>query len=242
MTPFVTLEVGLADRGPGDAVPLPEGQGHHLRDVLRMTPGDVLVVSDGHGWSASAELTEGGARLTESPVVTPAPAPPIVVVHALPKGRKLDEVVRLLCELGVDRIVPVGSDHSVVSLRDDKADKATRRWRAIAESAVNQSRRPWRCRLDPPRPLDEVVTEFADAVGVVADVAADTPVRRALTDVDGTAVVLAVGPEGGWSEAEIDRFRGAGWIPVTLGPTVLRTEHAAGVLTAIVAHILGRLG
>lgn len=244
LDPFVTLGVSLADRGPGEVVPLPSDEHGHLRKVLRLGDGAPLEVADGAGWSATGELVGDDVRLTSVARFEPRPRPALVVIHALPKGRKLDEVVRLLTELGVDRIVPAETDHSVVRLRGDKGVRAAERWRSVASAAGNQSRRAWRCEVDLPRPLDAALDALAPlGGGLVAQVGAERSVGQGLEvlGADPGAVVLAVGPEGGWSEEEVEMLTGRALVPVTLGPTVLRTEHAASVLTAIAGYILGRL-
>lgn len=240
----MTLEVSLAETREGRHVPLSEEQADHLRRVLRMGAGDVLEVSDGAGWTASAELDQQGAVLTTDAVLEPAPDPALVVVHALPKGRKLDEVVRLLTELGVARIVPVEADHSVPRLTGEKAARAQQRWEAIARSAVDQARRPWVCDVDVPTDLVSALDSLAPARGIVGRVGATRSIGDAVEAWRGAAgpLVLAVGPEGGWSVEEVVVLEERGYLTISMGPTVLRTEHAAGILTGIVSYILGRMG
>lgn len=243
MGPQVTLDVSLTGCEPGDHVPLPSSERDHLEKVLRLEPGAPLVVADGAGQSAAARLAGETAELSTEVRFEPRARPSLTVLHALPKGRKLDEVVRLLTELGVDRMIPVESEHSVVQLSGRRAERAAVRWQAIATSATNQSRRAWCCQVERPRPLAEALGERGTAAGVVAVVGADggvgDAVGRSAGDVD--ELILAVGPEGGWHPDEVEALQDWGLVPVGLGPNVLRTEHAAGVLTAVVSYVLGRL-
>lgn len=216
---------------------------HHLASVLRTRPGDPVSLSDGEGrlWQATvtaASAAEVALSLDEGVTVAPA-RPALTVVQALPKRRKLDEVVQRCSELGVDRIVPVSSARSQVELAGPRAAKAVARWRAVAHAAAKQSRRV--------RPLavEEIGTwsgALAGRRGVVLWERAATSLRAALEalprDVD--EVVIAVGPEGGLTEEEVAAADTA--TAVRLGPTILRTETAPVVAAAAVAYHLGRLG
>ncbi len=123
-TPFVHVAADLAAAGPGDAVPLGEDEAHHLTRVLRLRTGAEVEVADGRGRQAVGVLDAGVVVLTAAPVATPRPRPELVLAQALPKGRKLDEVVRLATELGVDRVVPVVAARSVVTLTGERAERA----------------------------------------------------------------------------------------------------------------------
>lgn len=241
--PFVLLEEPLEGGGTGDVVALPDDRREHLERVLRLSHGSRLQVTDGRGRVASGVLRPAGVELAAAPRFEPRPAPDIVAMHALPKGRKLDEVVRLLTELGVARILPVAAERSVVRLEGDKAAKAATRWQAVADAALEQSRREWRCEVAEPVALESALAGLGETTRIVAHVGATAGLGEVLAPGpqprDG--VVVAVGPEGGWGPDDLSAFRSAGFASVSLGPTVLRTEHAAGVITSVVAYILGRL-
>ncbi|HAS10330.1 MAG TPA: 16S rRNA (uracil(1498)-N(3))-methyltransferase [Acidimicrobiaceae bacterium] len=185
---------------------------HHLDRVRRLRDGDALTVTDGRGaWRAGR--FRGRAEIDpDGPVITvPAPEPEVTVAFALTKSDKPDLVVQKLTELGVDRIVPFRADRSVVRWDETKATRQHERLVAIARSACEQSHRCW-------LPVVEPVTD-------VADLASRRAVRldRGPVGVSLDRPVVAVGPEGGWS----DRERAA--LPDTagLGPHVLRAETAA---------------
>ena len=161
------------------------------------------------------------------------------MVHALPRGRKLDDVVQRLTEVGVDRLVPVTSERSQVDLGEpDRAQRALRRWRAVALAAAKQSRRAWTLEVTE-------LTGWREAfeghrAGAVLWEEATTPLRDVLADAaDADGLVLGIGPEGGLSGAEV---AAAGLPAATLGPTVLRTETAALVAASAAFTLLGRLG
>jgi 16S rRNA (uracil1498-N3)-methyltransferase len=160
----------------------------------------------------------------------------LTVVHALPKGRKLDEVIQRLAEIGVDRLVPVRSARSAVQLTPDGAAKAVARWRAVALAAAKQSRRAWLLDVSEVGILPTALAE-ADH-GVVLWEEATAPLRDVcpVTDVD--ELVLGIGPEGGLTADEVDA---TGLPAASLGETILRTETAALVAASILLHRLGRL-
>ncbi len=230
----------------GEVVRLAPDDYHHLWRVLRLRIGDPLEVCDGQGhvWGASL-LSSGRAQLVEGPNVHEAPKPRLHVLQALPKGRKLDEVIEALVELGVERITPVVAERSVPRLSGEKKERARRRWTAVARAAAAQSRRAW---LPVVSELDDVASAafklaHAQVRGVAAHVGATTPLALALAALppDIPEVAVAVGPEGGWSESEVDCWRSSGLEAVTLGPSVLRTEHAAFGLCAAIAYAVGRM-
>ena len=209
--------------------------------MLRAAPGDPVSLSDGAGtcWPARVERIRPGEvrlRLGEA-TRRERPRPRLTVVHALPKARKLDDVVQRLVEIGVDRLVPVHSARSESRLTPDKAAKAVARWRAVALAAAKQSRRAWL--LDIAAVGDWVTAFGPGAAGIVCWEQATTRLRDAALEGAGDELLLGVGPEGGLTAEEVTA---AGLPAVGLGPTILRTETAALVAASIVLHRLGRLG
>ena len=204
---------------------------HHLDRVLRLRAGEVVTASDGAGrWVACRWLGAG----IESPlevdggvVVEPSPAPEITVAFAPPKGDRPEWAVQKLTEVGVDRIVPLVADRSVVRWTGDRASGPVARLRRVAREAAMQSRRVWLPVVEEPSTFAEV----AARAGVAMAVAGGGPPSL-------SRPVVLVGPEGGWSEDELGR----GLPTVGLGPNVLRTETAAmAAATLLVALRSGLL-
>ena len=244
--PFVLVEAGLLEAATaGDRLTLEADADHHLRRVLRAEAGDPLEVADGAGRTAPARLTSEGVELTARPALHPPRATAIEVVHALPKGRKLDEVVRVLTELEVARVVPVQAARSVVRLDEARRRKAGDRWRAIARSAAEQSRRPYLPAVEDPCDFEDAALPAGDPLLLVANLGAPTGLATALgaatTDGAVDRVVVAIGPEGGWTDDEVAALVARGGRRVHLGDTVLRTEHAATVAVAVIAAAVGRM-
>lgn len=186
---------------------------HHLARVLRLRPGELVSVADGRGAWRRCRL-DGVVLEPAGPVVGVArPAPEVTVALAVPKGDRADWAVQKLTEVGVDRIVPLLTERAVVRWDDEGSKRHVARWRAIARQAAMQSRRAR-------------IPDVADTA-LPAAMAGD---GVALADPDGRPPSLAhptvlVGPEGGWSTAEL-----ALELPrVGLGAGILRTETAAVV-------------
>ncbi len=210
--------------------------------MLRRKAGAPVSVADGTGRLYACRVRAAHADHVELAVdfveeVAP-PQPRIVVVHALPRQRKLDDVVQRLSELGIDALVPVHSERSQVRLDAARAAKARDRWRAVARAAAGQSRR---ARVLEVAEMGEWTTAFPGAArGVVCWEEATTPLHTAAEELVGAAEVhLGIGPEGGLTAEEV---AASGLPAVSLGPNVLRTETAALVAAAVLLDRLGRLG
>ena len=201
---------------------------HHLARSLRTRPGEPLTISDGRGrWRAARFGDEVEAV---GPVVeVPRPEPALTVALAPVKGQRPEWAVQKLTELGVDAIWLLVADRSVVRWQGDKAAAHAARLAKVAREAAMQSRR---CDL----PTVRAGVPVAEAVAVPG--AAMAHPGGAPPGLD--RPVVLIGPEGGWSEAELERAPGT----VDLGPTVLRAETAAvvaasllvGIRSGLVAH------
>lgn len=190
---------------------LTDGDRHHLERVLRLRPDDALTVSDGHGqWRPcrfGPELQMTGEIETERLL-----DPPLTIAFAPVKGDRPEWVVQKLTELGIDRIVLLETERSVVRWSGDRVARQVERMNKIAREAAMQCRR---CHL-PVIEAIATVEELATMPGAVrADRGGDTPSLDRPT--------IMIGPEGGWSRAERDLVPAA----VGLADHVLRAETAA---------------
>jgi 16S rRNA (uracil1498-N3)-methyltransferase len=252
LTPHVLVAEPLDGLVTGQDVVLEPARAHHLRRVLRLGDGAPLSITDGLGRHAASCLDGDRARLTEDVVSRPAVGPRVVLVQALSKGRRAEDAVRTACELGVDRLVPVVADRTQGRPDARASAGVVERWRAVAAAALEQSRGHRLADVDPPVATRTLAAEPAGSgvVRLVAvpgaaplpDVLADvlTAARAGSPATDVHEVAVAIGPEGGWSAAEVDVLVASGWLPVGLGPTVLRTEHAGPVAVAVIAAATGR--
>ena len=206
-----------------DAPVLSDDDHRHLTRVLRLPADTVVTVSNGRGkWRACRLQVQPSLSVVSDVLVDPEPAPPVTVAFALVKGERPELVVQTLTEVGVDRIVPLVAERSVVRWDADKAARHVDRWRTIARQAGMQCRRTWLPEVSP-------VAAFEDVAALPGAVRADA--GGAPPTLDRTVVL--VGPEGGWSPLEAR----APLPTVGLGPHVLRAETAAITAGAIFAAL-----
>jgi 16S rRNA (uracil1498-N3)-methyltransferase len=187
---------------------------HHLRRVLRLRDGESVSVTDGVGrWLLATTVIAGSVMRLEpvSGLVTePERSRPITIAVAMPKGDRLDWLVQKVTELGVDRIVLLHAQRSVVRWKPERTAAQLERLQRISDEACRQSRRVWRVAIDEP----------VEATTVLGSFIAAEPGGRDLAPGDRS---VAIGPEGGWSVDELDQAAEL----VSLGPNILRTETAA---------------
>ncbi len=157
-----------------------------------------------------------------------------------PKGDRLSWAVQKLAELGVDEIVLLHARRSVREWQPDRAGRAIQRVLTVAREAAMQSRQPFVPRVVEPRPFEEAVGAKG-TLTVVLDPGATARLSACLPE-DATAVRLVVGPEGGFTDDELERASDAGAVTASLGEQILRTETAAVVGASLVLHRYGRLG
>ncbi|MFF0818294.1 16S rRNA (uracil(1498)-N(3))-methyltransferase [Rhodococcus sp. NPDC003318] len=212
-------------------------EGRHAATVRRIRVGEQLMLADGRGGVARAEVVDVGKdRLDlsvtsrdEVPVATPA----VTLVQALPKAERSELAVELATEAGIDAIVPWQAARCVAKWEGAKVAKGVARWQAVAVAAAKQSRRAHVPQIaDLHRTaavLDRVRALVADG-GVALVLHESATAELAALDLGSVpGIVLVVGPEGGLSEDEVAALTAAGATAVRLGPTVLRTSTAAAV-------------
>ena len=206
--------------------------------VLRLRPGDALTVFDGNGGEYAAtvgKVTKQELQLSVGEHSSPNTESPfkIRLVQGISRGDRMDFVVQKATELGVHRISPVITDHSVVRLEPERAAKRHAHWRKIAQSACEQCRRNIVPAIDAPRSLIDWFADNADSDTLQIILRADAQDAMPAIDPRGNDISILIGPEGGFSEAEYERATVAGLQAVKLGPRVMRTETAALVALSI---------
>jgi 16S rRNA (uracil1498-N3)-methyltransferase len=222
----------------GGSVVLRGPEARHAAVVLRMQPGERVVVIDGSGLERIVELTtvspdEATGRVLETRQGTGSPVR-VILVQAVPKGAKMDEVVRMGTELGVEEFVPVLSARSVAEGRG-----RVERWRRIGAAAAKQSRRSDIPAVRDPRPLAEALDGLPPETLLLAlwEGEPDRTLGAALRGRPRpTHIALVVGPEGGLDEDDIRVVLQHGGLPVTIGPHVLRTETAGMAAIAMILY------
>lgn len=232
------------DRLNGESVVLDGPEGRHAAAVRRLRAGERVDLTDGAGLLAECVVTAADKATLTLDVLArhrhPRPEPRLVVVQALPKGDRGELAVETMTEVGVDEIVPWAASRCVTQWKPERRDKALGRWRSTAREAAKQARRPW---------LPEI-TDLAATAQVAGRIKAASSTlilhetaTSPLSDVQPPTIgeiILIVGPEGGISDEELDRFTAAGGRPTLLGPTVLRTSTAGVAAAAILLAATGR--
>ena len=223
---------------------------NHIRNVLRMKPGEDVRVNDGRGKtylcciSSYEEQTAVLDILKELDSDTELPSR-IILFQGLPKGDKMEWIVQKAVELGAYSIVPFAAKRSVVKLDEKKAAKKQARWQLIAKGAAEQSGRGI-------IPEVSTVRTFAEALGMAGDLdvvlipyeleeGMKETVRILEEIAPGQSVGIFIGPEGGFEEEEVERAKAAGAHAVTLGKRILRTETAGlTALSILMYHLESR--
>lgn len=229
---------------PGSFV-LDGDEGRHAAAVRRLRPGESLVLADGAGSWAVATVTQTSGRTLTVDVGASAFDPPpdltVVLVQALPKGERSELAVELATEAGVDEIVPWQAARCIA--RWDGAAKAERgraKWSKVAAQAAKQSRRRRVPVVSPLADTDSVVRALAEADGAVVLHESESTRIAEISLPRSGRLALIVGPEGGVSSEEIDRFVRAGARLARLGPEVLRTSTAGAVALGALGVLTGR--
>lgn len=223
-------------------VTLAADEARHLRDVLRLKPGDEVYVFDGLGHefrSTVSNIKRDVAELRIEAEVEPAKPESHLQLNlgvALLKGEKFDLVVQKATELGVTKLSPLITRYADIHLRDaSDATKRSTRWQRIALEAAKQSGRAFVPEISLPVPFEQMEVEGVGVMFSERD-------GEALESLQGTSSITAlVGSEGGWADEEIETARARGFHVVTLGGRILRAETAAIAVTALMQHRFGDL-
>ncbi|MBU3725324.1 MAG: 16S rRNA (uracil(1498)-N(3))-methyltransferase [Burkholderiaceae bacterium] len=218
---------------------------HHLAVVLRIRPGDPLVIFNGQGQEGravmvqankAAAVVEVGAIATitrESPLG-------ITVVQALCTGDKMDWVVQKATELGAARIIPVAAARSVLKLDGSRAEKRIDHWKAIAQAASGQCGRTVVPDITSVMSFTEVIADWTAQASPKTGWLLDPFAQDRLSEASMSgAVTLMIGPEAGWTDEEEALAKRVGMKGVQVGPRILRTETAAAVVLTAIAMKCG---
>ena len=217
---------------------------NHAANVLRVRPGEQVLLSVGEDWNylcTVREVDRAGQRillsvLEENRDVRELPVK-ISLYQGLPKSDKMELIIQKAVELGAARVVPVETARCVVKLDRKKAESKRSRWQAISESAAKQSGRSVIPEVAMPMPFAAALKEAADSdIRLIPYENAEgmERTRRILESVlPGQKIAVFIGPEGGFEETEIRQAEEAGFEAVTLGKRILRTETAGFVVLSL---------
>src|SRR6476469_4642466 len=230
-------------------IDLTREQQHYLNRVLRLQTGDRFIAMDGRGhwWLAVLEARETGlfASIAEEIAVNRELPVEVTLMAALPKGNGFDDVVRQATELGVSSIVPVTSDRTLLKPSAQKVD----RWKRIAAEAAEQSERQIVPTILEPVSFDVAIKNCFQKYRFICVARGDnrhlwdclvsleppqSPLIRGEQEGEELSIVIAVGPEGGWTEGEVERAIEFDFKPVSLGSRILRAVTAPIVALSLV--------
>jgi 16S rRNA (uracil1498-N3)-methyltransferase len=228
----------------GAEITLEPGPSRHALQALRLQAGDPTMLFNGDGRDYSAEVTQGERGLLSLRVLAatePEPMPPLNIGLALgiSRGERMDFAIQKAVELGVSEIQPLFTSRSVVRLQGDRLVKRAEHWRGVMIAACEQSGR-----RRPPELTAATQLETWLASQHCGGILLHHEAARTIGDLTppSSELRLLVGPEGGLSPGERDHAIAAGFIPVRLGPRVLRTETAPLAAIAAIQTLWGDFG
>jgi 16S rRNA (uracil1498-N3)-methyltransferase len=237
-----------------DRLTLDPSESHHCLDVLRMQVGDRATIFDGRGHEATVEIASAGKGRVDLKVLQHSKSPELgcelVLGQAIPKGKNMDLIIEKATELGAAAIVPLLSERTVVRLDSTEALDKKGKWQRVAIEAAKQCGRNWLPDVRTPIATKQffesrekfdlmligslqpdaqhIKTVLREHLGETGSKSRSKPLR----------VLVLVGPEGDFTPAELNLAKGAGCLPITLGPIILRTETAAMYCLSVLSHEL----
>ena len=215
---------------------------HHIKDVLRMKVGDQLELLDGSGKIHISKILELKkdeiiCKILSSRSEESEPKVKVTLAQCLPKAKKMDLIVQKCTELGVHKIIPALSERSI-----PKAEKQER-WQKIAKEAAEQSGRSTIPEISPLTKFEEVLKtkDQFDLALIPWELEKENALKNILTtgrpeDRKTGRLLILIGPEGGFSRSEIELAKSAGFIPISLGPRILRAETAGMAILSMINY------
>jgi len=211
-----------------------KSQVHHIKDVLRLEVDEKVVVFDDKGREYASVIEEllpkeVVIRVVKENKVALAPKVRVTVACAIPKKSKMDDIIDKLTQLGVDRIIPLLTERVIVKLDKRKEILRKERWEKIALSSAKQSQRNIMPVVEPVKDIREVLSasEEYDLKLIPTLFGERKSLREVLNKSSARNILFLIGPEGDFSEEEIELAKKAGFLAVSLGDSVLRVETAA---------------
>jgi 16S rRNA (uracil1498-N3)-methyltransferase len=218
---------------------------HHMRNVLRLNVGDEITVSSNSTGRFACEITQiekdrvTAVAVRKLPVAT-RNSPLLTLAQSAPKGRKMDDIVRMACEIGVIKIIPVIAERSLAAKEADVSESKLERWRAIALSAARQCGSQGVAEIITPVKIHELPNATSATLRIVFWEGETKSLKSVLDDTPRPdSVLVLIGPEGGFSRDEVEFLISHGFKTASLGVTTLRTETAGIVALSAINHHFG---
>ena len=225
-------------------------EAHHARNVLRLEPGEKVVVFDGWGRELTGEIVSTDSSGLQLRKLHEAQTPPlrcqITLGQAIPKGKNMDLIVQKAVEIGASEIAPIVSDRTVVRLDDESAHAKQAKWQTVAIEAAKQCGQNWLPQVHAPQTMAQFFNERRRFdLQLIGSLQSDAVhLKKILADYESEhgsrprSVLMLVGPEGDFTPAELSLARSHGCRPITLGPIVLRVETASIYCLSVLSYEL----
>lgn len=220
---------------------------NHMKNVLRMRPGEPVQIQDGQGITYTCRISgyedrEAILEILETRTADTELPSALYLFQGLPKGDKMEWIVQKAVELGAAGIIPFAAGRSVVRLDEKKAEKKTARWQAIARSAAQQCGRAVIPEVSRPVSLSEALKQASELDVILIPYELERGMKETaeiIRDIrPGQSVGIFIGPEGGFDAEEVEKAKAAGARPVSLGSRILRTETAGiAALSILMYHL-----
>ena len=221
----------------------------HLSSALRMKAGQAIILFNGEGGEYTAELTQVSknrvvAAVLEYLEINRESPLKLHLAIGVSRGERMDLIVQKATELGATEITPLFTERTEVKLNGERLEKKVRHWQQITISACEQCQRNLVPQVNRPTPLSQWLSGFeSEQLKLVLH----HRTEKSLGDLSreyqsATDLCLLVGPEGGLGENEIESAMASGFLPLALGPRVLRTETAPLAAISIVQSLWGDMG
>lgn len=235
----------------GSTVPLAGDLYRHMITVLRLQPGDDVILCNGEGTDFHATIQDTGAKTFSLKIIDSTTTAPdslttlsLTLIQGLPKSDKFDFIIQKATELGISSIVAFPAAHSVVRLAPDQVESRLSRWNRITAEASRQSERNSIPSVSLAKNLDSALRDAQESVKLFfLERERGSKLKDLLTGTSRPpAVALLVGPEGGFSADEVSIATTRGFTPVSLGERILRTETASLAAIALLQYQWGDMG
>lgn len=214
----------------------------HLRQVLRLSVGDKIVVCDGKGNEYRVKINQIDKSEVKGIILERITSPinksQVALFQGIPRGTKMDLIVRQVTELGISKIVPLVTERTVIRLDKERAEKKVSRWQRIALEAAKQSQRITVPEVTAIQSWSEALKELERfrLILVPWEEEKERSIKQILSEAQEESIAIVIGPEGGFSTAEIRSLSNKGGRIVSLGKNILRTETAGLVALVLVLY------
>ena len=231
-----------------ELIQLNEREAHHALNVLRLKEGERVVALNGEGAELSCTVAKLSKKAVALKVYQRSAIPPLpcqlTLVQAVPKGKAMEIIVQKAAELGAWKVVPIMSERTVAHLDEDRSESKVEKWRWIGIDAIKQCGSAWLPKfVEPVKPTQYLATAERADLSLIASLQPGAKHPRTYFKEfieerkrKPKSIAVWVGPEGDFTPAEVNSVVGAGALPITLGPLVLRSETAAIYCMAVLNY------